>query len=285
MRSSEKAFIERFEAKVKRNLEEECLASPGQKILVACSGGKDSTTVLYLMKKFGYRVEAIMLDLLLGDYSRENRENVEAFCRAQGVKLHLVDYRRELGQSVCFIRSAVQEKEKIKNCHVCGVLKKHLLNKKARKLKAKRLATGHNLDDEAQTFLMNMLRGNPGLSAGAGPKTGNQSNEKFVARIKPLFYIPEAEVRRYAELKGFPVVFTRCPCGTDAFRGTLRRILDDREERDGKVKFKLVRQMQKLQPGLKRGRETAKLNHCRHCGEPSSQEVCRACRLLEKVRS
>ena len=186
MSPAEERFVQRFEEKVKNTLKEGDLASRKEKVLVACSGGKDSTAVLYLMKKFGYNVEAIILDLLIGKYSEENLENVKNFCQEQKVKLHVVDYRKELGYSVCYLRSAIQAKEKIKNCHVCGVMKKHLLNKKARQLKAKKLATGHNLDDEAQTFLMNMLRGNPELSASAGPKTANLSDEKFVARIKPL---------------------------------------------------------------------------------------------------
>jgi uncharacterized protein (TIGR00269 family) len=190
-----------------------------------------------------------------------------------------------LGYSVCYLRSAIQQKEKIKNCHVCGVLKKHLLNKKARQLKAKRLATGHNLDDEAQTFMMNMLRGNPALSANAGPKTANLSDKKFVARIKPLYYTLEEDVRKYIKLKDFPVVFIRCPCGFDAFRGTLRDILNDCEKVEKKVKINLVNQMHSVQSGLKKNKAEGKLTYCNQCGEPSSQDECRACRLLAKVKA
>jgi uncharacterized protein (TIGR00269 family) len=163
------------------------------------------------------------------------------------------------------------------------VLKKHLLNKKARALGASKLATGHNLDDEAQTFLMNCLRGNPSLSAGAGPVTGNISDKKFVSRIKPLYFSREADVRRYAELKGFPVVFTRCPCGFDAFRGVLREVLNEKEKKDKTVKLKLVKQLTALQPALKEKLPKGELVYCKKCGEPSRQDFCRACKLLEKV--
>ena len=65
------------------------------------------------------------------------------------------------------------------------------MNREARRLKASKIATGHNLDDEAQTFLINVLKGSPELSLNSGVISKNTGDKKFIPRIKPLSYIPE----------------------------------------------------------------------------------------------
>jgi len=134
-------FTEQFERKVKNTIEKYNLVNKKDKILVACSGGKDSTTTLYLLHKFGYDVEALIIDLLIRKWSKNNLENVKKFCKEYKIKLHIINIRKEIGYSMCYIRSIIQSKKKLNNCTICGPIRRWLINKKARTLRATKLAT------------------------------------------------------------------------------------------------------------------------------------------------
>jgi uncharacterized protein (TIGR00269 family) len=289
-----------FEKRVKGTIERYGLLSKKDRVLVACSGGKDSTTTLYILHKLGYDVEALSIDLHIGDYSKRNIENIKGFCREQKIKLHLVDLRDEFGSSICYIREGIQGKKKLSNCTICGVVKRWILNRKAREFGATRLATGHNLNDESETVLMNLLKGNPELGLGMGPKTGYTNDGSFVQRIKPLYFCTNEEVRAYSEFMGFPVVYEPCPCSVGVFRRKIRNELKELEKAYPDIRLRLVRNFLKMLPGLrerystgskgKRGSDgkmgvECKIGRCELCGEPSRNKLCRLCSLIKIQKS
>lgn len=270
-------FVEKFEKKVKKTIKDYSLCSKKDKIIVACSGGKDSTTVLHLLNKFGYKVEGMIIDLLIGDWSKKNLYNTKKFCKENKIKLHIINLRKEFGSSMCFLRAKVQKTQKLSNCMVCGIIKRWLINKKARELKATKLATGHNLDDEAETVLMNLLKGNLTLSINGGPKTGILRDKKFIRRIKPLYFCLNEDIKKYSKLKEFPVIYEPCPCRTDSFRVKIRKQL-----KDPQVKENIVKTFLKILPKLRKEHKIKeKINYCNICKEPSRKETCKMCRLLK----
>ncbi len=278
----DKKLIADFESKVKKTIKDHKLFTKKDRILVACSGGKDSTTALYILKKLGYDVEAVMIDLKMGSWSDNNLNNIKRFCEEHGIMLNIIDIREEYGCGICYIRSGIQDKIKIGNCTICGVIRRWLLNRKARELKATKLVTGHNLDDEAETVLMNLFKGNPELFANMGPKTGMLEDSKFVQRVKPLYFCTNKEVRRYTEGMGWGIVYEPCPCSTGVFRREIRSWLAGLEKKDQKIKHNIVTKHLELLPKIKeRYRSTSRLRYCRVCGEPSRGEVCKRCRLLK----
>lgn len=273
---------EEFEKEVRNTIKKYALCNKKDKIIVAMSGGKDSTVVAYLLKKFGFHVEAIHINLLMGKWSDENQEDVEKFCHEFDIPLHVYNIRDEIGYAMCYVKSVLQNKAKLKQCTVCGIIRRWILNKKARELGASKLATGHNLDDEAQNVMMNLMKGNPMLGVNLGPMTGSISDKKFVFRIKPLYFMKEKNVEIYSRKKRFPVLYQRCPCVIGAFRHEVRKKLDELEKLNNNIKENLVDNFLNVQKKLRKN-ISKDLKHCKMCGEPSRNDICKACRMLKEV--
>jgi uncharacterized protein (TIGR00269 family) len=189
------------------------------------------------------------------------------------------------------MRSVLNDKEKLQSCTVCGIMKRYLLNKKSRQFKADKLVVGHNLDDEAQTILMNLvISGGPELCLNMGPMVGKRRDHLFVPRVKPLYFTFEADVRRYSELMGFPVVYDRCPCAFGSHRFATRDMLDEWEAERPGTKRRLVENFLDVLPGLRKhftatkNKSMAKaVKKCRKCGEPSRRGLCASCELIGKT--
>jgi uncharacterized protein (TIGR00269 family) len=277
-------FEKNFEQKFKTTILKYKLASKKDKILVAMSGGKDSTTVAYLLKKFGFRVQALHINLLMGLWSKENEEDVRKFCKDNKIPLRVYDIRKEIGYAMCYVKSIVAKKARLQQCTICGIIRRWLINKKARELGATRLATGHNLDDEAQNVLMNLMKGNPLIGINLGPMTGSIKDKKFVLRIKPLYFIKEKEVEKYSRAKQLPVLYQRCPCVIGAFRHNIRQKLDEMEKQDPNIKENLVNNFLDIQKKMRKNIKT-NLVYCKSCGEPSRNEICKACKIMRHIKS
>jgi uncharacterized protein (TIGR00269 family) len=273
------------EKEAKKTIDKYNLISKGEKVIIALSGGKDSASLLYILHKLGFKVEGLMIDLHLGKWSEIHKKNMELFCFDLGVKLHVVDLKKEFGHGICFIKQIVKEKKNLSGCTVCGVIKRWVLNKWAKKLGADKLATGHNLDDECQTVLMNFLKGNLYLGINSIPMTGIMNGDppsptnypSFAQRIKPFFFTAESKIRKYAEKMQFPILYDRCPCAIGTYRVKTRAWLKEIED---KHKLKIVENFQKVIRKLRGKREVKQANSCRICGEPSRKETCNACGMF-----
>ncbi|MFH0808648.1 MAG: TIGR00269 family protein [archaeon] len=268
-----------IEKKVVETIEKYKLLEKSDKILVALSGGKDSTSVLYILKKLGYNVSGLMIDLGLGEWSKIHNENMKKFCGELGVPLTIVDLKAELGQGICFIKAVLKKKKNLTGCSVCGTVRRWILNRWARRLGADKLVTGHNFDDECQNVLMNFLKGNIFLGARSAPKTGVRCQVSgvsvgFVQRVKPLFFVPESEIREFARARKFDILYDKCPCAFGTYRVETRdwmRVLSDKE------KERIVRGFLNLDLKI----ENKEMRNCEKCGEPASGEICNACKIFE----
>ncbi len=273
----ENKLISEVENKVKETIASYKLLDKKEKIIVAASGGKDSTTILYILKKLGYNVSALYINLRLGDYSDRCEKAVRELCEKEEIKMHVLDINSEFGMRMCNIRCGVQQKIKVSNCMVCGIVKKWLLNKHARGLGADKIVTGHHLDDEAQTVIMNFLQGNLMLGANGGPRTGIVEDRKFVPRIKPLYFILEKDIREYCELQALPFVNEKCPCAASSLRIRTREFSNTL---DKKYKERIVENFLKILPQLSKKFRDDKIIYCKICGEPARNEICKKCSLL-----
>ena len=283
-----KHFLNYFEKKVRKTIRVHKLIGKEENILVAASGGKDSTVALYLLNKIiknrKINIEVLHIDQSIGSYSKENKKNIRSFCKKYKLKLHETSFRKEFGYSLCYMQSILKEKgTDLKSCTICGILRRYILNKTAKKLKATLVVTGHNLDDEAQSVIMNMFKNNVSLLSRLGPKTGVVEDKKFVPRIKPLYFCTEEEVKLYAKLMGFKVVFKPCPCSLEAYRRGVLNMLDDFEKKNAGTKYGIINSFLEMKPLLV-AKYKGKIRVCKKCKEASAQDVCSTCKLVSKLK-
>lgn len=263
-----------IQTQVKATIKKFKLANKHEKIIVALSGGKDSTTTAYILNKLGYNIQGFHINLGLGGYSQKCEKAVKQLCTQLNIKLHVYDFKKKHGSSMCFLRTSIQTKKALKNCAICGVIKKWIINKEARRLGAKKVATGHHLDDESQTFFLNVLKGAVELSANTGPITRNVKDKKFIPRIKPLFYVLEKDIKNYSKKNNLPVVYEKCPCALDSYRIQVRNIFKDLSDNE---KRNIINNFDKLKDKLKLDK---KILYCEICSEPSQNKICKRCELL-----
>lgn len=265
-----------IEKEVVKTIKKYDLISKNDKVVVALSGGKDSTSILYILKKIGYNVEGLMIDLHLGQWSEIHKKNVKIFCEKNNIPLTIVDLKDELGQGICFIKAVLKKQKNLTGCTVCGIIKRWILNKYAKKLGADKIVTGHNLDDEAQNVLMNFLKGNILLGVNSSPATGEKPVAGFAQRIKPMFFIPENEIRKYAKTKKFEILYDKCPCSFETYRADTREWLNGISDKE---KLAIVENFQNIIPILRK-ENPVEMNICKKCGEPSRGDVCNYCKIV-----
>ena len=211
---------------------------------------------------------------------KKSLNNSKQLCKKLGIEQHIFSFKKEFGITV----DQLAKKMKSGFCGSCGVLRRYLLNKKARELKATKIATGHNLDDESQTILMNLLRGDLLRFARFGPIPHLVKHPKFVPRIKPLIMIQEEESILYAKIKKIPYKKDKCPYSfDDSLRGETRDFLNRLEKNSPGIKYSLLKSAYRIVPFIKIKFKTGKIGNCKKCGEPTSQDVCKVCKILEKI--
>lgn len=282
----EKHFYESVERRVRKTIRMNKLIDYGDKIAVALSGGKDSSLCLYLLKKIvaedkKVKIFAIIIDEGVKGYRAEGIKQAKKFCKLLKVKYYVYSFKKEFGFGIDDV--VKKRKSDVLACTYCGVLRRRILNKYAKKLGATKLATGHNLDDEVQSIMANYIRGDILRTARLGAKAYIIKDKRFVPRIKPLRDILEKEDALFVVLKKFPVDFTKCPYAHESFRWDVRNIVNDLEAKYAGSKFSILRSFDKLLPELKKTYKNAEINACTKCGEPTSGEVCKFCLLTKTI--
>ncbi len=271
-------FVSYFEGKVAATIERFNLISPDDRIIVASSGGKDSTTILYLLNKFYGNVEALAIDEGIPGYRSATLEDLKEFTTKHSIPLHIYSYKDQFGFS---LSDALKIRKDVSACYMCGSLRRYLLNQKARSFT--KVATGHNLDDEAQSIMMNLVKAQTDLLSRLGPESGNIKDDLFVPRIKPLYLCSEKEIATYALIMGFAPRFTQCPNAKASFRAKIRDVLNEIELQSRGSKRRLVERFLSYLPELKSRVSDVSLSYCSNCREPSSQPICKTCSIVDSI--
>ncbi len=282
-------FLGLFEDRVKKNIRVNQLLHPKDKTVVAVSGGKDSAVALYILHKLHKKAPkselvALTIDQGIKEYGNQTLSAAKKLCNHLEVEHHIFSFKKEFGVS---LDELVEKTKKLKKpapvCSYCGVLRRRLLNDKARELGATKIAIGHNMDDEIQVSLMNYIRGDISRIARMGPVVGIVKDTGFVSRIKPLRRCPEDEVLLYAKLKDIVFEQGRCPYSGNAFRKTIREAIDLIDRKHPGSRFQILNSTDQLIPMIRSSLEVDTLKKCVVCGEITSGELCRLCQIKKEL--
>jgi uncharacterized protein (TIGR00269 family) len=258
------------------------------KIALGLSGGKDSAVLLHIMKKIETKFPkssllAITIDEGIANYREESITIARRNAHLLNIPHFIFSFKEIFGYSI----DEIMQDENVRKsgasaCSFCGSLRRRALNQKARELGASKLAVGHNLDDETQSILLNILRADIRRLARLLPITTNR-NERFVPRIKPLRTIPERETILYAHFKGIEFHSQQCPYSLNVLRGDIESTLNKLEAKRPGTKYSILRFLDGLAPLLRTQVHDSDFAQCEFCGEPASGRLCNVCNLLTQL--
>ncbi len=218
-------FLHHCREQVRRAIDEYDMLQPGERVLVAVSGGKDSLALWDLLRELGYDADGLYLGLGIGDYSDESGRYVRDFVTSRGLKLYEVDLREDHGYDIPTAAQATRRAP----CGACGLSKRHLFNSTAIDHGYDVVATGHNLDDEAAVLLGNVLRWETGYLGRQYPVL--PATEGFARKVKPLVRLGEREMAAYCVLSGIDYQVEECPMAEGNKHLGFKEVLNGLEDR------------------------------------------------------
>jgi uncharacterized protein (TIGR00269 family) len=274
-------FVTHCEEQVRRAIRHFGMIGPGDRTLVAVSGGKDSLALWALLGSLGYDADGLYVGLGIDDYSDESHAYARAFADARGLTLHVVDLATEHGFTIPGAAAVTRRAP----CGACGLSKRHVFNAFALEHGYDVVATGHNLDDEAAVLFGNVLhweldylaRQHPALPAADG----------FARKVKPLYRLGERETAAYCVVERIDYQVEECPMAAGNRHLAYKELLNDLEARSpgSKASFlfgflERAHEHLSVDPG-----ELQLLRPCSECGAPTPAEVCAFCKLRARAGS
>ncbi|AEV16805.1 MAG: adenine nucleotide alpha hydrolase family protein [Thermus sp.] len=270
-------YLDWFVKETERAIRRHRMLTPGERVLVAVSGGKDSLALWDVLHRLGYQAVGLHIQLGIGAYSERSLEVTQAFARERGLELLVVDLREAYGFGV----PELAELSGRVACSACGLSKRYILNQVAVEEGFRAVATGHNLDDEAAVLFGNLLNPQEDALARQGPVLPERPG--LAARVKPFYRFSEREVLSYTLLRGIRYLHEECPNAKGAksllYKEALNRV--EAEMPGAKLRF-LEGFLERIQPHLQAPGEVP-LSQCQRCGYPTTGAVCAFCRMWDAV--
>lgn len=256
------------------------MVQPGDRLLVAVSGGKDSLAVWDILRELGYEADGLYIGLGIGGYSDRSGEATKAFAEQRGWPLQVIDLREQFDYDV---PTAAKVTKRVP-CSACGMSKRHLFDQAAVEGGYDAVVTGHNLDDEAAVLFGNTLRWQNEYLARQLPVL--PARHGFPRKVKPLVRLGEREMAAYCVLRGIDYIVEECPMAAGNKHLGYKDALNAIEAQSPGSKHAFYFGF--LDRAVERFRDAeAESGHdvigsCSRCGSPASGELCAFCVLVER---
>lgn len=270
-----------FEEEIHHTIMTNQLFKRGERIAIGASGGKDSTVLAHVMTTlnqrydYGLNLELLSIDEGIIGYRDDSLETVKKNQVTYNLPLTIVSYKDLYGWTMDEIVKVIGLTN---NCTFCGVFRRQALDRGAMLIKADKIVTGHNADDIAETVYMNILRGDFfRLHKCVDIMTGR---EDPLPRCKPFKYTYEKEIVMYAHFKKLDYFSTECIYSPNAYRGYVRELIKDLEKVRPSIITDIIHSGESLKIDTSNVTFPKKMN-CKQCGFVSSNDLCKACVLLE----
>ncbi|HEX7976548.1 MAG TPA: ATP-binding protein [Anaerolineales bacterium] len=282
-------FLEWIPEQAERAIEKYRMFGKDARVLVAVSGGKDSLSLWDILTRLGYQADGLYIGLGIDGgfgYSEESHRLTEQFAKEHGLKLNVVNVQDAYGEPIP-VMAEKTNRGRGKPCSVCGMTKRHVMNRAALEGGYNVLATGHNLDDEVAVLFGNTLNWLAGYLVRQGPVL-EADKPGLVRKAKPLCRIYEREMTAYAMLRGIEYIYEECPYAEGSNSIYYKELLNKLElDRPGAklnfyISFLHAKENGVFAAGADREAET--LHTCPSCGQPTTAPgLCAFCRMVEKV--
>ena len=226
--------IKRLTGKAIHNMD---MIRDGDHVMVAVSGGKDSLSLLWLLKErikrvpIDYRLTAVHVD---PGFGANSADQMTSFFSAHDFEFRVIE--SDIGPKA----HGAQNREN--PCFLCSRLRRKLLFQTAEKVGCNRMAFGHHKDDLIETFFLNVFYG-------ASISTMVPVQDFFGGKltvIRPFYLVDEALIRRYAQLMDWPEINLDCPTAGSSKRGEIKNMLKHFYKSNRKIKGNIFHALQNV---------------------------------------
>ncbi len=223
---------------MRRAVQDYNMISEGDKIAIGVSGGKDSTTLLTVMRQLQhfypekFDIEAITLTMGIGnpDYSE-----VAKLCKDLGVNYTI--HETQIGKIIFDIRQETNP------CSMCANLRRGALHNVAKELGCNKVALGHHMDDVIETYMLSSLY--EGRLHTFSPVTYLDRKDLYL--IRPMIYSEEHQIRSYIKAHQLPIVKNPCPADGYTKRQYVKELLSSLQKENREVKSNLFGAIKRAQ--------------------------------------